>query len=69
MQKNFTLIKTIFLSLFIFILIELFVSTVVFKMYQDKKDAVFERKIKVFHDVYESTKKTYAKVTHLLYDN
>ncbi len=37
-------------------------------MYQDKRVAVFERKVKVFNDVYKSTRKTYSKITKLLYD-
>lgn len=37
-------------------------------MYEDKRAAVFERKIKVFNDVYNSTRKSYSKITKLLYD-
>ncbi|UPT77433.1 diguanylate cyclase [Sulfurovum sp. XGS-02] len=37
-------------------------------MYQDKQAAVFERKVKVFKDVYNSTRKSYSKITKLLYD-
>mgnify|MGYP002063870935 CR=1 FL=1 len=37
-------------------------------MYEDKRAAVFERKVKVFKDVYNSTHKSYSKITKLLYD-
>lgn len=37
-------------------------------MYEDKRAAVFERKVKVFNDVYNSTRKSYSKITKLLYD-
>jgi diguanylate cyclase (GGDEF)-like protein len=71
MQKftlNTSFIKIILLSSFIFIVLELFASTIIWKMYQDKRAAVYERKVKVFNDVYKSTRKTYSKITKLLYD-
>ncbi|MDM5264729.1 diguanylate cyclase [Sulfurovum sp. XTW-4] len=37
-------------------------------MYEDKRAAVFERKVKVFNDVYNSTRKSYSKITKLLHD-
>ncbi len=65
---NTSFVKIILLSSFIFIVLELFASLIIWKMYQDKRVAVFERKVKVFNDVYKSTRKTYSKITKLLYD-
>lgn len=65
---NTSLVKIILLSSFIFIFLELFASLIIWKMYEDKRTAVFERKVKVFNDVYNSTRKSYSKITKLLYD-
>ncbi len=66
--QNTSFVKIILLSSFIFIVLELFASLIIWKMYQDKSAAVFERKVKVFNDVYNTTRKTYSKITKLLYD-
>ncbi len=65
---NTSLVKIILLSSFIFIFLELFASLIIWKMYEDKRAAVFERKVKVFNDVYNSTRKSYSKITKLLHD-
>lgn len=65
---NTSFVKMILLSSFIFIFLELFASLIIWKMYEDKRAAVFERKIKVFNDVYTNTRKSYSKITKLLYD-
>lgn len=65
---NTSFVKNILLSSFIFIFLELFASSIIWKMYEDKKAAVFERKVKVFNDVYNSTRKSYSKITKLLYN-
>ncbi len=65
---NTSFVKIILLSSLIFIVLELFASSIIWKMYQDKRAAVFERKVKVFNDVYKSTRKSYSRITKLLYD-
>lgn len=65
---NTSFVKTFLLSSFIFIFLELLASSIIWKMYEDKQAAVFERKVKVFKDVYNSTRKSYSKITKLLYD-
>ncbi|MGC9351172.1 MAG: diguanylate cyclase, partial [Sulfurovum sp.] len=55
-------------SLSVLIFFETIATFVIWKMYHEKSTLIFERKIDVFHDVYISTRHTYAKVSKLLYD-
>jgi len=65
---NTSFVKITLISSFVFIFLELFASSIIWKMYEDKRAAVFVRKVKVFEDVYHSTRKAYSKITKLLYN-
>ena len=68
MYRQFTKYKILWVSLVVFVCFETIATCVIWKMYHDKSALIYERKINVLHDVFRSTKHTYAKVSKLLYD-
>lgn len=61
-------LKTLLVSFIAFICFEAIATSVIWKMYHEKSALIYERKINVLHDVFISTRQTYAKVSKLLYD-
>ena len=56
------------ISLLLFVVLEGFMSFVIWQRFEEKKAFILERNVKIFEDVYVSTRLAYQKVTKLLFD-
>ena len=60
--------RIVFFAVGVFVLLEGIVTLMGWRSYENKKAFILDRNIKIFDDVYNSTRQGYSKIAKLLYD-